>query len=73
MKDDGPSICGRSSELSVNDEASSRIGNVGLVLATRRLRYRMIANPSDKRKRSPTMPPTAPANVSVFVRVLARC
>lgn len=56
----------------MNDEAASRLGNSVLFLAARRLRYRLIANPRDRRKSSPTTPPMTPANVPIFLPGLAR-
>ena len=56
----------------MNNEASSRVGNGVLLLASRFLRYRPMANPRDKRKSSPMIPPMAPENVPILVRGLAR-
>jgi len=70
MKGVGRSGRGRSPEPSVNNEASFRVGNGVLFLAARRLRYKLMTVPRDKRKSSPTIPPMAPANVPMFLREL---
>jgi len=71
MNDNGRSVRVRSPEPSVNNEALLRVGNGVLFLAARRLRYKLMAVPRDKRKSSPTIPPMAPANVSTFLCGLA--
>lgn len=71
MKGDEPPIWGRPFEFSVNNEASSRVGNGVLFLAARFLQYRLMANPSDKRKSSPTLLPMAATNGPTLVRELS--
>ena len=68
MKGVGLCIRGRSSEPSVNNEASSRAGNGVLLLEARFLQYRLMANPRDKKKSIPALPAITPPNVPASVR-----